>query len=86
MTYILQRVCGFVCFGGRQVYFSYFSVTLVSEIKTVGVFGLFFPEVRTVVLGIYACESSCRRLSSLVSSDDTLCVHLTACPVCQWFC
>lgn len=36
-------------FGGRQVYFSYFPKTLISEIRIVSVFGLFFSEVRTVV-------------------------------------
>lgn len=65
---LFYRVCGFAYFFGRQVYFSYFSVTLIFEIKIVSVFGLFFsPEVRTVVLGIYSCESLCRCLTSLVN-------------------
>lgn len=39
---LFYRVGGFAYFFGRQVYFSYFSVTLIFEIKIVSIFGLFF--------------------------------------------
>lgn len=52
---LFYKESGFAYFGGRQVYFSYFSVTLIFENKIVSVFGLFFfPAVRAVVLGIYS--------------------------------
>lgn len=64
-------------FGGRQIYFSYFNVTLISEIKIVSVFELYFFLKLAVVLGVYSCESSCRCLSSLVSTVQM--AHLVSC-------
>lgn len=78
MTYFPQRACGFARFGGRQIYFSYFNVTLISEIEIVSVFELyFFSEVIAVILGVYSCESSCRCLSSLVSTVQM--THFVSC-------
>lgn len=85
MTYIfLQRVCDFASFGGRQVYFTYFSMTLAFEIKIVSVFGLFPPKVRTVVLGRHLLLRIIMQMSYQsceYSADDTLYIVGISLPV-----